>query len=89
MKWSTIERFRKPLEFFVPKLVAGYDEAEHNKKVEGAFKRVFNTVDGEIVLRYLIEDVGLDAQMGAQSEDSMLYLSAKQDLVKQMLSLVN
>lgn len=87
--WSTLWRFRKPLEFFVPHLRDKFNETEHNQKVESAFKALFNSTQGEIVLRHLVKEYGMDAQIGNIPTDEVSYISAQQDVIKYILSIVN
>lgn len=87
--WTTLWRFRKPLEFFVPQLRDKFNEVEHNRKVESAFKVLFNSTQGEIVLRHLVKEYGLDAQIGNIPSEDVAYISAQQDVIKHILSLVN
>lgn len=87
--WKTMWRFAKPLSFFVPQLRESFDEAKYNKQVESAYKAVFHSPQGEIVLRHLISEYGLDAQMGNLPERDVAYNSAQQDVVKAILSLSN
>lgn len=84
---STLARFRKPLEFFVPKLRDNYDEQKEAKRLEVAFKTIFNSTDGEIVLAHLITEYGLDVQIG--NTDDVRYISAQQDVIKYILSMAN
>jgi hypothetical protein len=83
-EWSTLWRFRKPLEWFG---VGKKEDEEYIKQVEGAFKNVFNTAEGEIILKFLISHYGLDAQVG--DKDNLAYITAQQDVVRFILSMTN
>ena len=89
MNWDTLSRFDKPLAYFFPSIKEKFDDLKHNQAVEGAFKRAFGTAEGETVLRHLISEYGLDAQIGNIQNEDVLYVSAQQDVVKYILSLVN
>lgn len=64
-------------------------ELEYNKKLVGSAKRCFDSPEGEFILKHLIKEVGLDAQIGVQSPDDANYNNGQQDIVRYMLSLVN
>lgn len=58
-------------------------------KVIGAAKRCLNTSEGEILLKHLISEYGLDEQTGCVDEQTLTYETACHDVIKYIISLTN
>jgi hypothetical protein len=62
---------------------------EEIKKVIGSAKFCFGSKDGEIILKYLIKETNLDGQTGCLPADEANYMAGRQDIVKELLSLIS
>lgn len=75
-----LKRMRMPLSAF---------KRNNMDVVIGNAKRCLNTPEGEVLLKHLISEYGLDDPIGCLEDNDLTYKTACQDVVKHIISLTN
>jgi hypothetical protein len=84
MKLNTLGRFKMP---FSSLRNERREDEEYAKRLVGSAVRVFGSAEGEFLMKHLIEEYGLDAQVGVKSLEEGNYIAGQQDVVRYILSL--